>query len=238
MHKLFNNYADQAEYFDLCLLIYHTADYRNTETIHSTWENLIQQIHEEVAGAEELQDQAAGALPKPYEAVSSKIQNIAHRTSLDSFVFPISTLLPEVCRYSFLHGQDGRIGADPTWPVQLFLALGVSHDMIVRVLGHILDMQSYGFSGGSRARIIELVHYAVESWVAEIRRRGGGSGSVPLSANVDELLESCETTLSSLSPNSNPGGADPAVLRIVIREVRREVNSVAEAAPMGSLRYY
>lgn len=199
---------------------------------------MIQQIHEDVLSAEELHDPAVGATPRPYEVVSSKIQNIAHRTSLDSFVFPIATLLPEVCRYSVMQAQDDRIGADPVWPVQLFLALGVSHDMIVRVLGNILDTQSYGFSGGARARIIELIAFAVSSWLAEIRRRGGGPGSVPLSPTVEELLESCETTLPSLGVNSNPGGADPANMRMVIRELRREVGNAMERAPIGSMRYY
>lgn len=188
--------------------------------------------------AEEQQDTALGTTSKPYEVVSSKIQNIAHRTSLDSFVFPIATLLPQVCRYSVMHAQDGRIGADPAWPVQLFLALGVSHDMIIRVLGNILDTQSFGFSGGARARIIELIAFGVSSWLSEIRRRGGGAGSVPLSPMVEELLESCETTLPSLGVNSNQGGADPAAMRMMVRELRREVGNAMERAPMGSMRYY
>lgn len=197
---------------------------------------MIQKIHEEVSAAAENPDPNAPP-PQPYEVVSSKIQNIAHRTSLDSFVFPISTLLPEVCRYSFLYGQDDRVGADPAWPVQLFLTLGVTHDMITRVLGTTFETQDYGFSGGSRARIIELIIYVVHNWLAEIRRRGGAGKGGSLTPAVEELLASCESTLPSMGPRDNPGGADPADIRGVIRGLRAEVGNMLERAPSRSLRY-
>ncbi|KAG6036656.1 hypothetical protein E4U41_005580, partial [Claviceps citrina] len=175
LSHLFNEYADQAGYYDLCLLIYHTANYRNPTTISATWSNLIQQTHAEVVARREDPEPDMPTPPLPYEAVSSKIQQIARHTSLDSFVFPIQTLLPEVCRYAVDYEQDATIGADPTWPAQLFLSLGVSHDMIVRVLETIFDTQDYGFSGMARNRIVELIAYVVDDWVGEVRRRGGAA---------------------------------------------------------------
>lgn len=237
MAQLFNDYADQAGYYDLCLLIYHTANYRNPMTISRTWSNLIQQTHDEVMARSENPEPGMPTPPLPYEAVSSKIQNIAHHTSLDSFVFPIQTLLPELCRYAVAYQQDATIGADPTWPVQLFLSLGVSHDMIVRVLESIFDTQDYGFSGMVRNRIVEIIAYVVSDWVAEVRRRGGAGKGGSIGQSVGELLGRCEAALPPPGQGSNNGGADLADIRRAVRTLRREVTGLIERVPTGSLRF-
>lgn len=237
LSELFNDYADQAGYYDLCLLIYHTANYRNPTTIAGTWSNLIQQTHDEIVSRLENPEPGEPTPPLPYEAVSSKIQNIAHHTSLDSFVFPIETLLPELCRYAVAYQQDTTIGADPSWPVQLFLALGVSHDMIVRVLENIFDTQDYGFSGMVRNRIIEIIVYVVNDWVGEVRRRGGALKGSSITSSVGELLGQCEAALPPPGHGSNHGGADLAEVRRVLKTLRREVGGLVERAPTGSMRF-
>lgn len=235
--ELFNDYADQAGYFDICLLIYHTANYRNPTTISGTWSNLIQQTHDEIVSRLENPEPNMPPPPMPYEAVSSKIQNIAHHTSLDSFVFPIETLLPELCRYAVAYQQDATIGADPSWPVQLFLTLGVSHDMIVRVLEGIFDTQDYGFSGMVRNRIIEIIVYVVNDWVAEVRRRGGSSKGGAIHAAVGDLLARCESALPAPGHGNNNGGADLSEVRRVLKTLRREVAGLVDRVPTGSLRF-
>lgn len=235
--QLFNDYADQAGYYDLCLLIYHAADYRNHMTITSTWSNLIQQTHDEVVSRLENSGPGMPQPPLPYESVTSKIQNIAHRSSLDSFIFPIQTLLPELCRYAVAYQQDATIGADPTWPIQLFLTLGVSHDMIVRVLENIFDTQDYGFSGSVRNRIIELIGFVVNDWVAEVRRRGGSGKGGTIGPSVGELLARCDAALPRPGQGNNNGGTDLADVRRVLKTLRREVAGLVERVPTGSLRF-
>lgn len=235
--QLFNDYADQAGYYDLCLLIYHTADYRNPTTISSTWSNLIQQTHDEITARLENPQRGVDPPPQPYESLTSKIQIIAHHTSLDSFVFPIQTLLPELCRYAVAYGQDATIGADPSWPVQLFLNLGVSHDMIIRVLENIFDTQDYGFSGMVRNRIIELIVFVVSEWAAEVRRRGGAGKGGSIGPSVGELLGRCDSALPAPGHGNNNGGADLADVRRVLKALRREVAGLVERLPSGSLRY-
>lgn len=175
--------------------------------------------------------------PMPYEVLTSKIQNIAHHTSLDSFVFPIQTLLPQLCRYAVTCQQDATIGADPTWPVQLFLSLGVSHDMIVRVLESIFDTQDYGFSGMVRNRVIETIVYVVSDWVAEVRRRGGAAKGGSLGPSVSDLLQRCEAALPLPGQGYNNGGADLADVRRVLRMLRREVAGLVERLPTASMRF-
>lgn len=175
--------------------------------------------------------------PLPYEAVSSKIQSIAHHMSLDSFVFPIATLLPELCRYAVAEGQDATVGADPCWPVRLFLTLGVSHDMVVRVLEGVFETEDWGFRGAARTRIIELIVFAVGEWAADLRRRGGATKGSAIGPAVGELLQKCETELPAPGRGHNPGGGDLADVRRVLRALRREVAGLVERMPAASMRF-
>lgn len=234
---MFNDYADQAGYYDLCLIIYHTADYHNSTTIAGTWTNLIYETHEEVTARIDAPGAHLETNPQPYEVVSTKVQGIAHSTSLDSFVFPIQMLIPELCKYAVAYQQDANIGADPTWPVQLFLTLGVSHDMITRVLENVLDAQDYGFVGPLRSRLVELIVYVVNDWVAEVRRRGGAGKGSAIGPSVGELLGRCMEALPPAGQGHNNGGADLSDVRRVLRTLSREVAGLVERVPTGSLRF-
>jgi nuclear pore complex protein Nup155 len=237
--KLFNNYADQAGYYDLCLLIYHAADYRQPATIAGTWANLIQQAHDEVVARMQAGAKAVPGTPLPYESVSVKIQEIAHRTSCDTIIFPVNVLLPEVCQYAVANQQDAHIGADPAWPVQLFLSVGISHDLITRILENVYDTQDYGFAGVARTRLIELIMFVVDAWVKDVRRRGAGPsrGSNMIGAGVRELLERCEADLPAPGHGQNTGGADLNEVRRQLRQVRRDMDSLAERMATGSVRF-
>ncbi|KAK3938258.1 Non-repetitive/WGA-negative nucleoporin C-terminal-domain-containing protein [Diplogelasinospora grovesii] len=260
LSELFNNYADQAEYYDLCLLIYHAADFHNPRIIAETWENLINATHYNVEQRQlEWQQYRAGGAapadgpeepPKPYEMVSTQIQTIAHRTSLDSLIFPVDTLLPLVCGYALNNGQDASIGADPCWPVLLFLRLGVSHALIVRVLEGILDAQEAPFTGRRRKVVVQWIGVAVEAWVHEVERRGavavggGGGGEGAIGQWVSDLLGRADEALVQIAGagGRNLGQADMEELLEIQRATRalkRNVDALANAElqGLGSLRF-
>lgn len=169
--------------------------------------------------------------------MTSKIQSLAHRTSLDSFVFPIQMLLPELCRYSLALQQDNTIGADPAWPVRLFLGLGVSHDMVVRILENLFDTQDHGFRGSARYRVVELIAVTVSEWVAEVRRRGGIGKGGSIGPGISELLGRCIDALPAQGQGSNPGGANLSDIRLSLRQTQREVDGLVDRVPTGSLRF-
>lgn len=105
------------------------------------------------------------------------VVNLAHRMALDAHVFPVATLLQEVCRYAWRTNQDARIGADPDWPVELFIqALRVPHEMVVRSLDDLWEAQGIPFRGTTRIRVVEWIVAAVLLWVREAGRRGGVGG--------------------------------------------------------------
>lgn len=255
--QLFNTYADQAGYFDLCLLIYHAADYHNSRIIAETWESLINNTHYEVEQRQQIWDEhrAGRPLPKdvevptapppqPYEMVSAQIQNIAHRTSLDSLIFPIDTLLPIVCRYAISNGQDVSIGADPCWPVLLFLQLSVPHALIVRILEQIFDAQETPFTGRRRKVVVQWINVVVESWAREVERRGGpAAGSAgsegALGSWVTELLGRCDEFLGQIlgSARGMADGEELADTRRKTRLLQKAVTSLAASSVQGSLRF-
>ncbi|KAL1872773.1 hypothetical protein VTK73DRAFT_1379 [Phialemonium thermophilum] len=261
--ELFNTYADQAGYFDLCLLIYHAANYHNSRVIAETWENLIKNTHYEVEERQQIWEAyragqplpegveaPTGPPPQPYELISAQIQTIAHRTSLDSLIFPIDTLLPIVCGYAISCNQDASIGADPCWPVLLFLQLGVSHAMVMRVLEQIFDTQETPFTGRRRKVVVQWINVVAESWVREVERRGGlvapvgggggkggDSGAGPVGGWVTELLGRCDEFVSQLL-GSTRGSAETEELaetRRVNRMLQKVVATSASASMQGSL---
>ncbi|KAI0435468.1 Non-repetitive/WGA-negative nucleoporin C-terminal-domain-containing protein [Xylaria sp. FL1042] len=237
LSDLFNLYADRAGYYDLCLVIYHVADFRNPTTIAQTWTSLIQQTHDEVVdrlAAFQEETQRRGAAPgdpppQPYETLVAKIEEICHRSSKDSFIFPIPSLMPEICRYAVENAQDGRIGADVNWPINLFLHLDVSHDLVVRVLETMFEAQDVPFRGAARARLVEWICHAVTLWVRELGRHGRPEAR--LEPWVGELIANCDTWASANARGVNEGGKD---LRDIIREVK-DVRRVVDGlvVPMG-----
>lgn len=263
--QLFNDYADQAGYYDLCLLIYHAADYHNPRVIAETWKELISSAHFEISERREAYEasragrpvpagvQVPDALPPlPYEAISAQIQTIAHRTSLDSLIFPVDTLLHALCEYALTRDQDAAgVGADNAWPVLLFLQLGVSHALLVRVLERIFDAQEAPFTGRRRVRVVEWVNAAVEAWLREVERRGGvgaagaangkgiGGGESTLGAWVGELLARCDDDVTEILEHTGTYNAQRPIQEVLnrTRALRRGVHAVIDSVERGSLRF-
>lgn len=251
--QLFNNYADQAGYYDICLLIYHAADFHKSQTIIETWQRLIDSIHNEYEERRERWEQlrARGitgednaAPPHPYEMVSQSIQSIAHRTSLDSLIFPVDSLLPLVCEYAVINGQDASIGADPCWPVFIFLQLGVSHYLIVRQLERLLDVREHPYTGRRKKIIVQWINAAVEAWLRELERRGGlgatgRGGDNAVNTSIADLLGQCEQLMAQMTP-AQGANAEVEELQRIRRtsiQLRAQVDRVVDMIAQGSVLF-
>jgi len=246
--QLFNNYADQANYYDLCLIIYHTADYQSPATIEETWDHLIDAVHAEnekrhyiwelYQSGQPLPEgipKPTGRPPLPYESLSTEIQSIAHRTSLDSLIFPVDKLLEKVCKYAVEQGQDASIGADPGWPVLLFLSLGVAHSLVVTVLESLFERLERPFDR-NRKLVIQWIMVVVESWVREVERRGAGgrAGDSSLGSGIAALLVRADAYLGKLpaTPRTQEG-EETTELRRRLRQLIRTVDMIIGAEPFG-----
>jgi nuclear pore complex protein Nup155 len=78
-------YADQASYYDLCLIIYEVADYRNSADIRATWVNLVHSLEDEATRTQQAQ---------AFELVAEKIRDLGKRLNCSEMTFPIRKFDP------------------------------------------------------------------------------------------------------------------------------------------------
>lgn len=125
--------------------------------------------------------------PQPYEAVIDKVRSLGGRLRMSEIVFPIPLLVPMLERYALEH-QRG-VGP-PTWVVDLFLDLGVTHEAIFTVLETMYYTDEAPFHGSNRRYIAKDLLYLIERWFHESVRVGGVVfGSDAVAERVSETLQ-------------------------------------------------
>ncbi|KAL5119140.1 hypothetical protein ACEQ8H_002847 [Pleosporales sp. CAS-2024a] len=191
LDELYHNYADQAGYYDICLLIYHVADHRNVPDIRHTWSNLIDQVHS-LAVADH---QSA-----PWEAVALKVEEIGHRTNQNENVFPVNIVLQLVLQYDlefYTHdmnphnsnaSQDLAPNANLTWPIDVFLHLHAPFEYLVATLEALWYAQEHPFTGRNRKVLVKWIIYLIEQWSLASRRSGALFGDAENAIGLADLL--------------------------------------------------
>jgi nuclear pore complex protein Nup155 len=158
--ELYNTYADQAGYHDLCILIYQVADHRNPADIRASWQELINQTSREAL-------LLGDALP--WEAVGDKVRNLGRRLQGADATFPVQTLLPMLERYSL---EEAARGAPKTWAIDIFLNVDIPHESLLPVLEQIYYGNEHPFVGAQRRIIAAHMVYVVRTWLEGSSRRG------------------------------------------------------------------
>lgn len=159
--QLYNGYADQAGYFDLCLLIYQAADHRNPADIRATWQNLLDRTHEEIA---------TRGTPQPYEVIIEKVQSLAKRLNLSETMFPIADIVPILERYAF----EFQNGVGPrSWPVDCLIGVDVPFESLFTVLEGMFYNDEAPFQGRNRRYIANDIIYVVGLWFQNSSRGAG-----------------------------------------------------------------
>ncbi|KAI9775046.1 MAG: hypothetical protein M1839_001598 [Geoglossum umbratile] len=176
--ELFNEYADKASYFDICLLIYQAADHRNPSHIKASWQNLILEVHKETVEKGE---------PQPYEAVAEMVRSMGNRLGLSESTFPIDTLVRMLKTYSFEHQRD--VGPQ-TWVMDTFLDLHVPYETILPVLDGMLYHDEAPFTGNNRKFIANDIVYLIRRWYEHGVRSGVGRlfGGESNATSITQLL--------------------------------------------------
>ena len=179
--ELFNQYADQAGYYDICILAYNVGDHRNPADISATWQNLIEQTHAEA-------DAIDGPGPIPFEAVALKVRSLGARLNRAEATFPVPILLPMLERYALEHQR----GLGPAhWVLDTFLELETPPESLLPVLEQMYYSAEAPFDQARNRRIIasEIV-YLTGQWFLASERRGEAApfGSEDVAAGVEEVL--------------------------------------------------
>ncbi|KAJ6021530.1 hypothetical protein N7540_007034 [Penicillium herquei] len=174
---LYNQYADSASYYDICLQIFFLADHRNAADIKATWHNLIQDLHATTS---------ARGSPQPFEAIVEKVRSLGSRLRMSETVFPVRELVPMLERYWIEHQR--HVGPSH-WIVDLFLDLGVAHESIYAVLEAICYTDEAPFQGPNLRYPSTDLLYLLNSWFDETMRLGGMVfGSEIVANRISETL--------------------------------------------------
>lgn len=176
--QLFNDFADNAGYYDVCLLIYAVADHRDISQIKATWQQLLQSVHDETVARDTAQ---------PYEVIAEKIRSLGSRLRLSESIFPIPLLLSMLERYAF---EYQRGVAPTTWVIDLFLELQVGCEKLFDVLESMWYANEAPFYGKNRGVLANHLLYVIEQWLHDTIKGGGivfdsESGAV----RVDQMLQ-------------------------------------------------
>ncbi|RAH71700.1 putative non-repetitive nucleoporin [Aspergillus aculeatinus CBS 121060] len=201
---LFNNIADPGSYYDICLQIFFHADHRNAADIKSTWQHLLQDLHNRVLERGE---------PQPYEAVIDQVRSLGGRLRMSDSIMPIPIILPMLERYALEHQRD--VGP-PTWIVDLLLDLNVAHETIFTVLEGMYYTDEAPFQGNNRRYIAKDLLYLIQHWYHETVRPGGRVFGSDTAAN---------RVLETLLLIQQGGGIPPDQLRVA-NELRTKVQDI------------
>lgn len=176
--------------------------------------------------------------PLPCEHVMSKVQDVAHRTSLNDHIFPIDVVLTLLCRYSIENAQDETIGANPSWPVLLFLSLHVPHASITRVVERILDAQEAPFVSRRRKVVVRWLNQVLVCWVRNVETQGTAGG---LGQWVADLLERCHEAMEEVvrleERATRTVSADTQAVHAQVRQLQEWVQGILDGrgAPASRL---
>ncbi|KAH8804905.1 putative nucleoporin [Xylogone sp. PMI_703] len=177
---LYNEYADQASYFDICLLIYEAADHRNDADINSTWQNILESTHSKVAND-------PNATELPYEAVITMVRDMAHRLNYSETTFSAAMLIPMIEKYAIEFQRD--VGPR-TWVIDLFIHVHFHYETILSILQNIFYGEVAPFSGRNRRLIAEHMLYTIKEWYQDcVRSNTRLFGSEENAQGISDMLE-------------------------------------------------
>ena len=185
--QLYHNYADQAGYYDVCLLIYHAADHRNIPDIRNTWSNLIDQVHR--------QGRSDGAA-QPWELVALKAEEIGRRVNMNENVFPVNIVLQLLLQYDleyYTHDAQARsrdvtFNANLTWPIDILVRVNAPFEYLVATFEALWYANEAPFAGRNRKLLAKWGIYTIEQWGRASRRSGILFGSPENAIGLAEFL--------------------------------------------------
>lgn len=232
---LYNQYADQASYYDLCLLIYQIADHRVPTDIRATWQNLLEQIHTESLQPAAVDGDDGDAFP--YQKVANQVRSLGLRLNLDETFFPIPDILPLLEQYSLDYGQRLTQGQPRSfassatslsknyWVIDTLADIGVPYESLYPALESIFYSDSAPFQGRNRRQIAGDLVYVVSRWLQSSDRGSRGAGKIlggeQNAARVSQTLQLILTTFGN-----NTAGAREADMIDECRTLRMSIEQV------------
>ncbi|OBT97132.1 hypothetical protein VE01_04801 [Pseudogymnoascus verrucosus] len=186
LSELFNEYADKANFYDICLEIFQAAGHSNPSDVDVTWTNFLDSTHGQIL------EKAAAAGPneplpaKPYEAIINAVRDLAYRLNRSESTFPPELLIPKLERYAY---EQQRGVGPPTWVMDLFIEIGTAFERIIPILEGMIHNDEAPFHGRNRRFIANDALYVIEKWYQDcIRHNREVFGGVDYAAGISTFL--------------------------------------------------
>ncbi|KAE9363359.1 putative nucleoporin [Stipitochalara longipes BDJ] len=204
--ELYNEYADQASYFDICLTIYEAASHRNEADISATWQSLIDATHQKALTNNGTQ--------QPYEAIVNMMRDMAHRLSLSETTFSPNLLIPMIETYAIEY--QNNVGPR-TWVEDLFISIGFPYETIVATIQGMWYNNVAPFTGTRKLVLARHIIYVLGQWYEDcIRSNTRLFGSDENADEINQLLD--------LLKNENLNAQDRDALGVLQRKISRAWN--------------
>ncbi|KAK5093366.1 hypothetical protein LTR70_004738 [Exophiala xenobiotica] len=187
---LYNSYADNAGYYDVCLYIYAIADHRDASQIKNTWSQFLDATHNQAVQQLSATGNEAD-VASAYELVAEQFREVGGRLKGSEAVFPIPVLIEMLERYNIQQTQGQQDEESSHWIPDIFIELESPYELLYDTLETIyLSSATPNARPGERRVILSDLLYIVERWLQVSYTRAGQSlfGGEQGQMRIEELL--------------------------------------------------
>lgn len=175
-------YADPADYYDICLLIFECANHRNEADIRATWDRYIEEIR--------LKAEQNPQNSTPRDAVIEMIRDMSRRLKNSDITFSPATIIPLMENFSATYvPQPGNTELD-RWLPDLFIEVGFPFDTILGILQNLYLNGIAPISGPYRRVVGRHMVDVIWMWHADcIRSNQRIFGTEENATDISQILQ-------------------------------------------------
>jgi nuclear pore complex protein Nup155 len=167
--ELFNAYADPLGYYDLCLIIFKTSDYKNTDDILKRWELYFEKLYYQFQVMQKNNHKK-----EPFYIILNKsLCALGVQLSSNDLVFPIDELIRLISKYNNQAAKEFPSSEQPPkgFLVDLFIDSGVTYDKLYYIMKSLIEHNTFEIYKGFTKNIEsnEMV-YLIQKWYSEDKK--------------------------------------------------------------------
>ncbi|CAO1614412.1 unnamed protein product [Sympodiomycopsis kandeliae] len=155
---LYRDFADPLDLYDVKILIFHVSDFRDSDLVASTWENILDRAHGE--GVRLLSPERA------YERVESVVVELGRRFANSDSAYPVDVLVRNLEAYALTQKDLQSIPSG--WSIHTLLASCFAYESIFDTLDSLYESKMEPWSS-NRVNTIFLINdilTLISSWLS------------------------------------------------------------------------
>ncbi|KAJ3126506.1 hypothetical protein HK100_010209 [Physocladia obscura] len=174
---LFTHYARPLNFHEICLLIFHTAEYKDPHLVSQTWVKLIKEVVDSTT------------IPESEKLVvlEEKVKSLGIRYGADENIFPLETTFYQIPSLRTSAGGDGPSGS-VIWVIRVMRTIGISFNKLFEIYYEMFEAKSspWNTNPGTQFIIARLCHL-ITQWCKSVETSLAERTRFP-AKNVDDAL--------------------------------------------------